>query len=116
MTKANNLPYYPRFIFNCSDGYAFSTGDLEIFKLIKETGKDYEVTSFRQGQSLNITQIDENNEKVVKTYVVNRIQVNRIKYDLDEPDYGINLDDSTSIQGKKKKWLMEIFVYLDAKE
>ena len=34
MTDANLLPYYPKFIFNCSDGNCLSTGDLGAFHIV----------------------------------------------------------------------------------
>ncbi|MCF1192508.1 hypothetical protein LRR18_13010 [Mangrovimonas sp. AS39] len=116
MTKTNDLPYYPRFIFNCSDGNCLSTGDLELFDFIKETGSEFEITAFKPGQSLDITWVDENEDQIIKTYIVNRIQINQIKYDLDEPTFGINSNDCTAIQGKEKKWMMEIYIFLDAKK
>lgn len=113
MTDANLLPYYPRFIFNFSDGNCFSTGDLTEFQFIKEHKTDYEISRFIPGQKIDFTWEDENENSIIKTYTVNKIQVQQIKYDLDEPTYGINLNDCGVISGEKKKWLMEIYVYLD---
>lgn len=113
MTDANSLPYYPRFIFNFNDGVCFSTGDLEHFEYIKEHKTDYEVTRFVPGQKVDVTFENEDNETEVKTYSVNRIEIQQIKYDLDEPTYGINMNDCSSIFGKEKKWMMEIYVFLD---
>ncbi|MER3376528.1 MAG: hypothetical protein RIM83_17955 [Allomuricauda sp.] len=114
MTKASSLPYYPRFIFNCSDDNCFSTADVELFDSIKETGSDYEVTRFKKGQKLDITWIGENDETTVKTYRVSEIEIHQIKRDIDEPTYGINMNDCHGpVFGEKKKWLMEIYVFLE---
>jgi hypothetical protein len=113
MTKANNLPYYPRFIFNCNDNKCMSTGDLELFKFIKESGTDYEITRFVPGQKIDISWINENEKVEIKTYTVNKIEIHQIKTDLDKPTYGINSNDCTMISGKEKKWMMEIYIFLD---
>ena len=113
MTKASELPYYPRFIFNCSDDNCFSTADLELFGHIKETGSEYEISRFKKGQSLDITWIDEQDNQVVKTYKVSDIEIHQIKRNIDEPTYGFNKNDCTSVQGNKKIWLMEIYIFLD---
>lgn len=113
MTDANSLPYYPRFIFNCNDGNCLSTADLELFKHIKETGSDYDISRFVPGQSISISWINDNEEKEVRSYVVNKIEIHQIKHDLDEPTYGTNMNDCTGIFGREKKWMMEIYVFLD---
>lgn len=116
MTKASELPYYPRFIFNCSDEQCLSTADLELFEHIKETGSEYEVTRFKKGQSLDITWVDEQDNPIIKTYIVSEIEIHQIKRDIDEPTYGMNKNDCTAVQGDKKKWLMEIYIFLDLVE
>ena len=113
MTDSNNLPYYPRFIFNCDDGNCMSTGDLKFFKFIKETGSEYDITKFTPGQKIDISWVNENDEQEIKTYEVNRIEIHQIKYDLDKPTYGMNSNDCTAIAGKEKKWMMEIYVFLN---
>ncbi len=116
MNKASELPYYPRFIFNCSDEKCFSTADLDLFKNIKETGNEYEVSRFKKGQSLDITWLDEHENPVVLTYKVSEIEIHQIKRDIDEPTYGMNLNDCHGVSGNKKKWLMEIYIFLDLVE
>ena len=113
MTKATNLPYYPRFIFNCDDGNCMSTGDLEMFEFIKESESEYEITRFTPGQKIDISLINENEEHEIRTYKVDKIEIHQIKYDLDEPTYGINSNDCTAIVGKEKKWMMDIYVFLN---
>ncbi len=113
MNKANNLPYYPRFIFNFNDGLCFSTGDLDELEYIKESGTDYEITHFFPGQKIDVSWVNENEEPEIRKYEVNKIEVRQIKYDLDEPTYGINMNDCTSIYGKEKKWLMEIYIFMN---
>lgn len=113
MTNASALPYYPRFIFNFSDGKCFSTCDLDEFKYIKEHEVDYDITRFVPGQKVDVSWVNENNEQEVTTYSVNKIEIHQIKYDLDEPTYGINMNDCASVFGKEKKWMMEIYVFLD---
>lgn len=113
MMKASDLPYYPRFIFNFSDGSCFSTGDLDEFEYIKEHGTDYEITQFVTGQKIDVIWVDEHEEQEIRTYSVNKIDIHQIKYDLDEPTYGINLNDCSTITGRKKKWMMEIYIFLD---
>jgi hypothetical protein len=111
MTLTNNLPYYPRFIFNCSDEKCLSTGDLDWFKNIKQAGSVYDITSFKTGQKIDITWID---KQEIKTYLITKIDINHIKYDLDEPTYGMNAEnDCSSVKGKTKKWMMEIYIYLE---
>jgi hypothetical protein len=116
MTKASSLPHYPRFIFNCSDGNCFSTADLDLLEHIKETSTDYEVSRFKKGQSLDITWTDDQGNRTVKTYEVSEIEIHQIKRDIDEPTYGINLNDCSTVFGDKKKVLMEIYIFLDLKE
>ena len=113
MTNANSLPYYPRFIFNCDDGVCISTGDLDTFEFIKEKGIEYNITSFRPGQKIDITLADEEKQEI-KSYVVEKIEIQQIKYDLDAPTYGLNMNDCTSRIGVAKKWMMEIYVFLKA--
>jgi hypothetical protein len=113
MTDANSLPYYPRFIFNCNDGVCISTGDLENFKFIKEKGSEYDITSFRSGQKIEIS-LDDGDKQEIKSYVVDKIEIQQLKYDLDEPTYGLNRNDCVGRIGKDKKWMMEIYVFLKA--
>ena len=113
MTDTNSLPYYPRFIFNFNDDKCFSTGDLDEFEYIKEHKSEHKISRFVPGQNVDVTFVNENDESEIKTYLVNQIKIQQIKYDLDEPTYGINMDDCTAIFGKDKKWMMEIYVYLD---
>lgn len=113
MTKASNLPYYPRFIFNGSDGNRFSTADLELFDYLKETGSEYKISRFKKGQSIDVTIASEDGETIIKTYKVSDIEIQQIKYDIDEPTYGFNMNDCQSVDGSEKKWLMEIYVFLD---
>lgn len=112
MQNANNLPYYPRFIFNFNDGNCFSTGDLDKFEHIKGSGTDYEITQFYPGQKIDVKWVNESGEPEIRTYVVDKIEIQQIKYDLDEPTYGINMNDCTTYTGKEKKWIMEIYVFL----
>ena len=116
MKKATELPYYPRFIFNCSDHNCFSTADVELLEHIKETGSEYEITRFTRGQSLDITWADEVGNLTLKTYKVREIEIHQIKYDIDEPTYGINLNDCQTVFGKEKKVLMELYIFLDLVE
>lgn len=116
MIKAANLPYYPRFIFNCDDGNCMSTGDLEMFEYIKESDSGHEITRFTPGQKINISWINESKELEIKTYKVDKIEIHQIKYDLDEPTYGMNLNDCTAVFGSKKKWMMEIYIFLNHEE
>lgn len=113
MTDANLLPYYPRFIFNCNDDLCFSTADLEEFKYLTEHKSDSKITRFVTGQKVDVKIDDENGAFVIKTYEVRKIDIHQIKYDLDEPTYGFNMNDCTNIQGNPKKHLMEIYVFLD---
>jgi hypothetical protein len=113
MMDANSLPYYPRFIFNCNDGRCLTTGDLEIFKHIKEKGSDYDISRFVPGQRINISWTN-NGEKEVQSYEVKKIEIHQLKHDLDEPTYGTNMNDCTGLAGREKKWMMEIYVFLDA--
>ncbi len=113
MNKASELPYYPRFIFNFNDGNCFSTGDLDEFEYIKEHGNDHEITQFLPGQKIDVSWVNEDEELEIRTYSVNKIEIRQIKYDLDEPTYGINMNDCSAINGRKKKWMMEIYVFLD---
>lgn len=116
MTETNNLPYYPRFILNCDDGNCMSTGDLEMFKFIKEANNNYEITRFTPGQLIQISWSNENDEPQPQIYKVEKIEIHQIKYDLDEPTYGINTNDCTGIVGKEKKWMMDIYVFLNRVE
>lgn len=79
MKDANSLPYYPRFIFNCSDGKCLSTGDLDFFKHIKEIETDYDITSFVPGRKLEITWATDNEEQEIKAYIINRIEIHQLK-------------------------------------
>jgi hypothetical protein len=114
--KASELPYYPRFIFNCSDGSCFSTADLELFEFLKEVGTDYKVSRFKKGQNIEVTTSDETGETLIKTYKVSEIEIQQIKYDIDEPTYGFNMNDCQSVDGSEKKWLMEIYIFLELVE
>ena len=60
--KASELPYYPRFIFNSSDGSCFSTADLELFEFIKEAGSEYKISRFKKGQNIDVTTANETGE------------------------------------------------------
>jgi hypothetical protein len=114
MTDANLLPYYPRFILNCSDGKCLSTGDLDIFKFITESSSDYNISRFYPGQRINIAWENGAGEKEIKSYELKSIEVQEIKYDLDAPSYGLNSNDCMGLHGIEKKWMMEIYIFLDA--
>jgi hypothetical protein len=113
MTNANLLPYYPRFIFNFNDGKCLSTADLDEFRHMKEHESGYEITRFFTGQKIDVTFVDVNERANVFTYIVNRVEIYEIKQDLDKPSYGFNGNDCRAISGKEKKWMMEIYVFLD---
>ena len=115
MDKASLLPYYPRFIFKFGENDCFSTADLDMFKFIKEVidGKEYDVTRFIIGQIINVTVANKDGSTEVKKYRVKKVEIQQIKDDLDAPTYGINLEDCPTIFGKEKKWLMEIYIFLD---
>ncbi|ARV15354.1 hypothetical protein [Polaribacter sp. SA4-12] len=112
MNEINELPYYPRFIFNISNGNCFSTADLEVLNNIKEKGRKGKINNFKKGQIISISEINENAENIVKTYKVLEIEIGEIKYEIDEKKYGINLNDCEN-SGKDKIWLMEIFIKLE---
>ena len=111
MTDANSLPYYPRFIFNCNDGRCFSTGDLDLFRFIKKRGKDYDITSFASGEEVEIHWEDDD-EITTIAYVIDHIDIHQIKRDVDEPTKGLHINDCT-LSGKEKKWIMEIYIFLN---
>jgi len=113
MTNASTLPYYPRFIFNCDDGKCFSTADLDELNYIKEGGTEYDVTRFVPKQILDISWSNGNGGLETKSYSVGKIEIHQIKRDLDEPTYGVNSNDCTSVYGRDKKWMMEIYVFLN---
>lgn len=111
MKDANTLPYYPRFILNFDDGKCFSTGDLDQLQHIKESGINEGISQFFPGQIINATWQLENNKLEAISYKVDKIEIRQIKYDLDEPTFGVNENDCYSLFGKEKKWLMEIYVF-----
>ncbi|RYE18308.1 MAG: hypothetical protein EOP45_14345 [Sphingobacteriaceae bacterium] len=113
MNHANALPYYPRFVFNCSNGECLSTGDLEFFESIKDLNSSYDITSFVPGEKINIYWPIENSEPEIKTYLINRIEIHQIKYDLDKAVKGENSNDCKLIYGREKKWLMDVYIFLD---
>ena len=113
MTKASLLPYYPRFIFNCSDGKCFSTADVDWLKDVKDSDYEGDITQFVPGQNINITWSVAEGGVEIKSYSVNRVEVHQIKYDLDEPTYGMNSNDTMEVVGREKKHMMEIYVFLD---
>lgn len=114
MTKASALPYYPRFIFNCSDGRCFSTADVDSLAHIKDAHDTYgsNVEQFVPGREVKITWATTAGEPEVKRYTVDKIEIHQIKYDLDAPTYGMNSNDCSQIFGKEKKHMMEIYVFL----
>ena len=119
MTKASSLPYYPRFIFNCSDGKCFSTADLDSLEYIRdaedeEDGYSRDITQFVPGQILNISWSAPDAKVEVKSYKVERIEIHQIKYDLDKETKGVNSNDCSVVAGKHKKHMMEIYVFLKA--
>ena len=114
MIDSSALPYYPRFIFNCDDGNCMSTADLEFFEHIKETSSDYNISRFVPGQGIDIAWINDREEREVRSYRVKKIEIHQIKYDLDEPTYGLNSNDCTQIFGREKKYMMEIYVFLES--
>ena len=113
MKEANKLPYYPRFIFNFSDGHCLSTADLDLFRFIKESGSEHKISRFKKGQKIDVHIEGDYRKKVIKTYIVTEIEIQEIKYDIDEPTYGINKNDCLSVEGVKKKWIMDIYIFLD---
>ena len=115
MTKASSLPYYPRFIFNCSDGKGFSTADLDSLKYVKDSDDKHgdDITQFVPGQRISVTwSTDDKGE--VRSYEVDKIEIHQIKYDLDEPTFGMNSNDVMDVSGKPKKHMMDIYVFLKA--
>ena len=115
MQKAGDLPYYPRFILNCSDGNCFTTADIDEFEYVKEVGTDYDLSRFKINQKLEIQWVDDNDEQLLKKYKVSNIEIHQIKRDIDEPTYGMNMNDcSGGIAGRRKKHLMEIYIFLDS--
>lgn len=114
MNEIENLSYYPKFIFNTSDGKAFSTTSLDTFKHLKEIGRNNKINRFVKGQNINITTTDESDNIEVKLYEVTKIEIQNIKYEINEPDYGVNMNDSLT-EDKEKKILMEIYIFLELK-
>lgn len=118
MPKASSLPFYPRFVFTCNDdGKCFSTADLDYLRHIKDADDPHghDITQFVPGQLLKFTWADNNDQVAIKQYEVEKLEVHQIKYDTDEPTYGMNSNDCIEVAGKSKKHLMEIYVFLKAR-
>lgn len=121
MKKASLLPYYPRFIFSCSDGKCFTTADLDELKHIKDAddvddGFGRDITQFVPGQRVQFSWLAADDGIEVKVYTVEKIEVHQIKYDLDKETKGMNSNDCSMISGKPKKHMMEIYVFLEAEK
>lgn len=86
---------------------------MNLFKYLKVSGSEYDISRFKKGQKIDIDIASERGETIVKTYIVSEIEIHQIKYDIDEPTYGLNKNDCLSVDGAKKKWLMEIYIFLD---
>ena len=112
MNKINELSYYPRFVFNTSENNSFSTIDLELFKHFKEADRNNKINHFKKNQIIDITTSNKSGETVVKTYKVTDIEIQQIKYDFDEISYGVNMNDDGR-NYDEKKWLVEIYIFLD---
>jgi hypothetical protein len=109
----NDLQYYPRFVFNCSDGKCFSTDDLALLKDINIPHIN-KIDQFRTGEEISIkwSDIDE-----PKQYIILKIDIRDIRYDSDEKLYGFHEDDCSAISTDKDKFhLMSIFIFLEAVE
>jgi hypothetical protein len=70
MSRKKELSYYPRFIFKTSENDSFSTIDLELFKHIKEKGRNNKISNFKKGQIIEIATLDKKGEILVKTYIM----------------------------------------------
>lgn len=122
MTKASLLPYYPRFIFSCSDGKCFTTADLDELKDIKDAddvddGYGYDITQFVPGQRIQISWSAPDNGLEIKTYKVDKIEIHQIKRDLDAETKGMNSNDCWgAVSGRTKKHMMEIYVFLEVEK
>ena len=108
MKHVNDLSYCPRFILKTSEGLSFSTNNLKIFEFVKDVKSGKKVNHFKNGQEISI--IFENES--INKYVVTGIEIQQIKYNLDEPNYGINFNDSELIDDSKIT-TMEIYVFLE---
>lgn len=108
--KINDLKHYPRFVFNCSDGYGFSTTDLEHLTHFRNDNDVYPITSFKIGDILTIKRSDLPDP--VK-YKVSNVEIRDIRYDTDESLYGVYDDDRAIYNDRNKFTLMAIFVFLE---
>lgn len=107
--KINSFKQYPRFIFNCSDEYGFSTMDIEDFKHFKNDDDLYPISSLKIGDILSLKRADL--ETPVK-YKISNIEIRDIRYDTEENLYGIYEDDRRYLD-EGKFILMAIFVSMD---
>ncbi|QHS55458.1 hypothetical protein GWR56_07865 [Mucilaginibacter sp. 14171R-50] len=109
----NDLKYYVRFVFNCSDGLGFSTDSADHIKNCVK-GQDGKSTNeqFNIGDEIVIIW-DEYGER---SYTVSEVEIRDIRYDTDEKLYGVHLDDRGNITDTDRFSFMTIFVSLTAVE
>lgn len=105
----NELKHYPRFVLNFGEKGAYSTGDLELFNFMRREHEDYPIENIDTGDILFVK--DENGTEV--KYEVVKINVRDILKDTNDKVYGVWGDDTLTITGRDKFFLMSIFIYLE---
>lgn len=104
----NDLEYYVRFVFNCSDDLGFSTDSSDQLKKFVKAKDGQTNKQFNIGDEIVIMWHDYGE----RSYTVHQIEVRDLRYNTDEKLYGIYNDDHHINTDKERFSFMTIFVSL----
>lgn len=107
--KISELPFCSRFVFNCSDGFGFSTVNIEDFRQFKNKKDVFPISQLKPGEILSIKRAGF--DTPVK-YKITKIEVRDIKYDTEE-NHNFSFMSGTEYFNDGKLILMVILVFMD---
>ncbi len=107
----NDLDYYVRFVFNCSDELGFSTDCPDYLKkFVKTEDGKYPNDRFNIGDKIVILWQDHGE----RLYFVSKVEIRDLRYDTSEKLYGMYEEDHANLSDKERFSFMTIFISLDA--
>ena len=105
--RISELPYYVKFVFLCSDGGCYSTADITMLEHIKSAESGKPVSSLEVDNRITFAP---NTDRI---YRITSVAIKHLGDDTELMRLGFDLEDSTSMQGKEKDWLLKILIRAD---
>lgn len=104
--KIQDLPYYVKFVFLCGDT-SYSTADINQMAYIKNADTLKRVYSLSIGDRI----LFEPENEIV--YQITNVSIKQILEDTKDMLLGVDLEDTETMQGQPKEWLLKVLVEME---